>query len=146
MYNPYWKCCSAKRINKYSILYSILKVHRIEIFLASILKFVIFLYFYVKILRFCTQKKFIGPVLGEVRFFHVVLRLRGMKKNFELGQTNIFSFFIYEPFLWANTSFSKIRSITCVRDGFMCWSWAKMSKFILLSLRIRGIEFSLVSD
>jgi hypothetical protein len=35
----------------------------------------------------------IGPVLGEVRFFHVVLRLRGMKKNFELGQKNIFSFF-----------------------------------------------------
>jgi hypothetical protein len=28
----------------------------------------------------------IGPVLGEVRFSHGVLRLRGMKKNFELGQ------------------------------------------------------------
>jgi hypothetical protein len=35
----------------------------------------------------------IGPVLGEVRFFRVVLRLRGMKKYFELGQNNIFGFF-----------------------------------------------------
>jgi hypothetical protein len=35
----------------------------------------------------------IGPVLGEVRFFRVVFRLRGMKKNFELGQKNIFDFF-----------------------------------------------------
>ncbi len=46
----------------------------------------------------------IGPVLGEVGFFRVVLRLRGMKKNFELGQKNIFCFFLfmnilYEPIL-----------------------------------------------
>ncbi len=69
-----------------------------------------------------------------------------MKKIFELGQKNIFLFFIYEPFIWANTSFSEIRSINGARDGFMCQSWAKMSKFIPLSLRLSGIEFSLVSD
>ncbi len=28
--------------------------------------------------------------------------------------------------------------------GFMCKSWAKMSKFIPLILRLSGIEFSLV--
>jgi len=28
----------------------------------------------------------------------------------------------------------------------MCRSWAKMTKFIPLSLRLSGIEFSLVSD
>jgi hypothetical protein len=51
---------------------------------------------YVKILRFYLQKIFlIGPLLGEVRFFRVVLGLRGMKKNFELGQN--FFFFLH---LW----------------------------------------------
>ncbi len=40
----------------------------------------------------------IGPVLEEVRFFRVVLGLRGMKKNFELGQKNSLFFFIYELF------------------------------------------------
>ncbi len=54
-----------------------------------------------------------------------------MEKNFELGQK--FFFFIYEPFIWANTSFSEIQSINCVRDDFMCLSLSR-------------IEFSLVSD
>jgi hypothetical protein len=67
-----------------------------------------------------------------------------MKKNFELGSKNIFIFFIYEHFILANTSFFEIRSINGARDGFMCQSWGKMSKFILLSLRLSGIEFSLV--
>jgi hypothetical protein len=40
--------------------------------------------------------------------------------------------------------FSKIRSINCNRDDFMCQSWAKLSKFIPFSLRLSGIEFSLV--
>jgi hypothetical protein len=35
-----------------------------------------------------------------------------------------------------------MRSIKSGRDGFMCQSWAKMSKFIPLSLRLSGIEFS----
>ncbi len=33
----------------------------------------------------------IGPLLGEVRFFRVVLELRGIKKNFELGPQKFFS-------------------------------------------------------
>ncbi len=59
---------------------------------------------FVKILRFCPKKILIGPLLGEVRFFRVVLGLRRMKKNFELGQ-KFFIFFIsfvntlYEPIL-----------------------------------------------
>ncbi len=69
-----------------------------------------------------------------------------MEKIFELGQKNIFLFFIYDPFIWANTSFSEIRSINGARDNFMCQIWAKMSKFILLSLRLSGIEFSLESQ
>jgi len=63
------------------------------------LRFWILYYFfvsYVKILRFCKKNFLIGPVLEEVRFFRVVLGLRGMKKNFELGQKNIFLFF----YLW----------------------------------------------
>jgi hypothetical protein len=33
------------------------------------------------------------PLLEELRFFRVVLGLRRMKKNFELGQKIIFGFF-----------------------------------------------------
>ncbi len=51
---------------------------------------------------------------------------------------------IYDPLIFANNRFSKIRSINSDRDGFMCQSWAKMSKLIPLSLRLSGIEFSLV--
>jgi hypothetical protein len=40
--------------------------------------------------------------------------------------------------------FPKIRPINSGRDGFMWKSWAKMSKLIPLSLRLSGIEFSLV--
>jgi hypothetical protein len=53
---------------------------------------------------------------------------------------------IYDPYIFASNRFSKIRSINSGRDGFMCESWAIMSKFIPLSLRLSGIEFSLVSD
>ncbi len=47
----------------------------------------------------------IGPLWGELRLFRVVLRLRGMKKNFELGQNFVNFFFfsfmnpLYEPIL-----------------------------------------------
>ena len=37
----------------------------------------------------------IGPLWGELRLFRVVLRLRGMKKIFEIGQKNIFLFFLF---------------------------------------------------
>ncbi len=48
--------------------------------------------------------------------------------------------------MFANNKFSKIRTINSDRDGFLWKSWAKMSKFIPLSLRLSKIEFSLVSD
>ncbi len=59
---------------------------------------------YVKILRFYKKKILIGPLLGEVRFFRVILGLRRMKKKFELGQKNFLFFFsfvnpLYEPIL-----------------------------------------------
>jgi hypothetical protein len=101
---------------------------------------------YVKILRFYKKKFLIGPFWREVRFFRVVLGLRGITIVFNLGQKNFFFNIIYDPFKFAKNSFSKIWSINCVMDGFQCQSWAKMSKFIPLSLRLSGIEFSLVSD
>ncbi len=57
---------------------------------------------YVKILRFYKKNFLIGPLLGEVRFFRVVLGLRGMKKNVELGQIFFFSSIMdpkYDPIL-----------------------------------------------
>jgi hypothetical protein len=40
---------------------------------------------------------------------------------------------IYDPLIFANNRFFKIRSINSDRDGFMCQSWARMSKFIPLA-------------
>ncbi len=114
------------------------------------LRFLNLYYFFVSYvcqnIKILQKKILIGPLLGEVWFFRVVLRLCGIKKIFELGQKNILFFFIYEPFIWANTSFSEIRSINSARDGLMCWSWTKISNFIPLSLRLSGTEFSLISD
>jgi hypothetical protein len=47
---------------------------------------------YVKILIFYKKIFLIGPLLGEVRFFRVVLGLRRMEKNFEVGQKFLFYF------------------------------------------------------
>jgi hypothetical protein len=62
-----------------------LKVHKIEIFFGFDFEFC-----NISLLvrsKYILQKKIlIGPVFEEVRFFRVVFRLRGMKKNFELGQ------------------------------------------------------------
>ncbi len=52
---------------------------------------------FVKILRFYKNNFLIGPLLGEVRFFRVVLGLRGMRKNFELCKKKKFFFFNYGP-------------------------------------------------
>jgi len=51
---------------------------------------------------------------------------------------------ICDPFIFVNNRFSKILSIYSYKEGFMSQSWAKMSNFITLSLRLSGIEFSLV--
>ncbi len=88
----------------------------------------------------------IGPLWGELRLFRVVLGLRGMKNIFKIGPKNFFFKIIFDPKIFANNRFSKIRTINSGRDGFMWKSWAKMSKFIPLSLRLSRIEFSLVSD
>ncbi len=45
---------------------------------------------YVKILRFYQKKFLIGPFWGEVRFFRVVLGLRGKEIDFNLGQKIFF--------------------------------------------------------
>ncbi len=66
-------------------------VHKNENFFGFDFEFLLFIVIsYVKILRFCKKNFLIGPVLEEVRFFRVVLALRGMKKFLELGQKNIF--------------------------------------------------------
>jgi hypothetical protein len=46
--------------------------------------------------------------------------------------------------LIGHTFGSQRERVNSGRDGFMWKSWAKMSKFIPLSLRLSGIEFSLV--
>ncbi len=69
-----------------SIFLGTLKVHKIENFFDFDFGICVIslLVTYVKILRFYKKKILIGPLLGEVRFFRVVLGLRGMKKNVEL--------------------------------------------------------------
>ncbi len=68
------------------------------------------------------------------------------EKNFQDRQKKIIFEIIYDPLIFANNRFSKFRSINSDRDGFMHQSWAKMSNFFPLSLRLSGIQFSLVWD
>jgi hypothetical protein len=72
------------------------------------------------------------------------LKTNQNKKIFKIGQIFFIFKIIYDPLIFANNRFSKIPSINSGRDGFMCQSWDKMSKFIPLSLRLSRIEFSLV--
>ncbi len=70
----------------------ILKVHKIEnFFWLRFWNLRSFFVSYIKILRFYKKIFLIGPLLGEVRFFCVVLGRR-MKKNFELGKDFYFYF------------------------------------------------------
>ncbi len=79
---------------------------------------------YKPLTRFWGKNFWIGPLWGELRLFRVVLRLRGMKKIFELGQKNIFSFInpLHEPILF----FPKFDPLTasgmalCVNLGPKC--------------------------
>jgi hypothetical protein len=89
-----------------------------RIFLVSILNFVLF---------HC-QLSINNKILGN----NLVLRLSGTKKIFKIGKKNFNFLIIYDPLIFANNRFSKVRSINSGRDGFMCQSWAKMSKFIPL--------------
>ena len=104
-----------------------------------------FLVSYVKILKFYKKNFLIGPLLGEVRVFREVLGLRRMKKNFELGQKKFFFLSSimdpkYDPILvfWKFNQLNAPGTTLCVDLG------VKMSNFIPLSLRLSGIEFSLV--
>ncbi len=62
--------------------------------------------------RFYQKKILIGPLLGEVRFFRVVLGLRRMKKNFESGQKFFYFFFICDPLYEPLLVFPKFDPIT----------------------------------
>jgi hypothetical protein len=84
--------------------------------------------------------------MGGATIFPRSLKTTRNDKKFQ-DRSKIFLFFksyIYDPLIFANNRFSKIRSIISGRDGFLCQFWAKMSKFIPPSLRLSGIEFSLV--
>jgi hypothetical protein len=71
-------------------------------------------------------------------------RTKQNQKNVQDRPTNFLQKIIFDHLIFANNRFSKMQSIESGRDGFMCQSWAKMSKFIPLSLRLSVIEFSLV--
>ena len=81
-------------------------------------------------------------IMGGGRIIPHSLKTMGNKNCFK--PRPIFFLNHNDPFIFPKIVFSKIRSINSSRDGFMCKSWAKMLKFIPLSLRLSGIEFSLV--
>jgi hypothetical protein len=69
------------------------------------------------------------------------LKTKRNKKNFKIGKNFYFLNHIWSFYsIFSNNIFSKIRSINSDREGCMCQSWAKMSNFIPLSLRLSGIE------
>jgi hypothetical protein len=74
-----------------------------------------------------TKKNLDWAIVGGGTIFPRSPRTTQNEKNFELGQKIFYFFFICEPFIWANNSFSEIRSNNCARDGFKSQSWAKMS-------------------
>jgi hypothetical protein len=59
-------------------------------------------------------------IMGQVRFFRVVLRLRGTKIIFKLGKKRFCQkkHNIYDPFMFAKNSISKILSVNFDWDGF----------------------------
>ncbi len=77
---------------------------------------------------------------------HSLKTTRNEKKISSWAKIFLIFKIIYDPKIFTNNRFSKIRSINSGRDGFMWKSWAKMSNFIPLSLRLSGNEFSLVWD
>jgi hypothetical protein len=72
------------------------------------------------------------------------LKTKQNQKKFQDRPKFLLFFKSNDHLIFANNRFSKIRSINSSRDGFMRQSWAKMSKFIPLSLRLSRIKFSLV--
>ncbi len=84
----------------------------------------------------------IGPLWGELWLLYN--RLRGKKKIFKVDP-NLFLFFkSYKTLKFLLIiDFPKFDPLTAAEMA-LCLIWANMSKFIPLSLRLSGIEFSLV--
>jgi hypothetical protein len=61
--------------------------------------------------------------MEEIQLFRVILRLRGTENFFKLGRKTFLQKIIYNPFIFAKISFSKIRLLTvtgmaiCVHVG-----------------------------
>ncbi len=87
-------CCGSLRNQTY---FSLLKVHKIENFLDSDFGICVISLLVMSKYKIYKRNFLIGPFLGEVQFFRVVLGLRGMKKNFELGPKFFFSSSILGP-------------------------------------------------
>jgi hypothetical protein len=81
---------------------------------------------YVKILRFYRKIFLIGPLLGEVRFFSVVLGLRGMKKIFWARSKIFFFLSIMDPkygprqVFWKFNQWNAPGTTLCVGLGSKC--------------------------
>ncbi len=97
----------------YKILNSVfLKIHKIEIFFGFDFEiFIISLLVMSKYQDF-TQKFFDWAIFGGGTIFPRSPRTTQNEKNIELGQKIFLFFFLCEPFIWANTSFSEIHSLT----------------------------------
>ncbi len=67
-----------------------LKVQKIEIFFGFDFKFVLFLCNLCQNIKILQKNFLIGPFWAEVQFFCIVLRLRGIKIVFNLGQIIFF--------------------------------------------------------
>ncbi len=83
--------------------------------------------------------------MGGAMIIQRSIKTKQNKKIFKIGQKfgNLLNHIW--PFNICYNRLSQIKFINSGRDGFMCQS-VKMSKFIPLSLRLSGIEFSLVWD
>ncbi len=88
----------------------------------------------------------IGPLWGEVGLFRVDPRLRGMKFFLNLGQKFFFFKSSLTPLYFLKTVFPKLNPLTVTGMALCVDLGPKKSQIILLSLRLSGIEFSLVSD
>jgi hypothetical protein len=60
------------------------------------------------------------PIMAGGKIIPCSRKNTGNKNLFQPRQKKSFLKIIYGPFLFAINSFSKIRSINCDRDGFMC--------------------------
>jgi hypothetical protein len=83
-------------------------------------------------------------IMGGATIILRSLKTTRNEKNFQ-DRPNFFLFFksYMTPKYLLIIDFPKFDPLSG-RDGFMWKSWAKMSKFIPLSLRLSGIQFSLV--